>query len=189
MECGAGVLSIRTEGEGSERLIFTETPEAEFVHEFSTSVEAISSALGVSITTDPPPTSVNNGPTWLFAQVDDDALSALRPDMSAVGRLSDDFALTGIAVFALRPDEEARVHIRCFAPSAGVPEDPVTGSANAALPTYLSRFGLLDQTSEQYKSTQGKELGRDGRVHVRTDGKRTQIGGQAITVIDGEIRL
>ena len=80
------------------------------------------------------------------------------------------------------------MHIRAFAPAFGVPEDPVTGSANGALPSYLERYGLLDRTGREYVAMQGMELGRDGRVHVRTDGKRTQIGGQCVTVIEGEIR-
>ena len=188
MECGAGVLTIRPEGEGSETLIFSETPQAQFVHEFGTSVEAISAALGASVAADPPPASTYNGPTWLFVQVDDAALTALTPDLAAVERLSRDFSLTGIAAFALREGETA-VHIRCFAPVAGVREDPVTGSANGALPTYLARTGLLGRVGREYVSTQGTELGRDGRVHVRTDGVRTQIGGQSITLIEGEIRL
>jgi PhzF family phenazine biosynthesis protein len=188
MECGAGILTIRPEGEGSETLIFAETPEAQFVHEFGTSVEAISTALGTPIVTDPPPASTYNGPTWLFVQVDDAALTTLKPDLPAVQRLSDDFSLTGIAAFALTGKQPA-VHIRCFAPIAGVLEDPVTGSANGALPTYLARYGLLEGVGREYVSMQGTELGRDGRVHIRTDGSRTQIGGQAITVIDGEIRL
>jgi PhzF family phenazine biosynthesis protein len=188
MECGAGVLSIRTVGEGGETLIFTESPQAEFVHEFGTSVEAIAAALGAPIVTDPPPASVYNGPTWLFTQLEDAALTSLTPDMGAITRLSADFSLTGIAAFALTAGECA-VHIRCFGPIAGVPEDPVTGSANAALPTYLERAGLLDRVGREYVSMQGMELGRDGRVHVRTDGLRTEIGGQAVTVIEGEIRL
>ena len=85
--------------------------------------------------------------------------------------------------------DEAAVHIRAFAPAFGVPEDPVTGSANASLPSYLERFGLIDRTGREYVAMQGMELGRDGRVHVRTDGTRTQIGGQCVTVIEGEIRL
>jgi PhzF family phenazine biosynthesis protein len=189
MECGAGVLTVRPAGEGSEMLIFTESPAAEFVHEFGTSVEAISAALGASIVTDPAPASIYNGPTWLFVQVDDAALTSMKPDMGAITRLSGDFSLTGIAAFALREEGETRVHIRCFGPIAGVPEDPVTGSANAALPTYLERTGLLARVGREYTSTQGTELGRDGRVYVRTDGVRTEIGGQAVTVIDGEIRL
>jgi PhzF family phenazine biosynthesis protein len=200
MECSAGVLAIRTAGEGGETLIFSETPEAQFVHEFGTSVEAISAALGAPIVTDPAPASVYNGPTWLFTQLEDAAITSLKPDMAAVSRLSEDFSLTGIAAFALT-DSDPAVHIRVFGPIAGVPEDPVTGSANASLPTYLERSGLLDRVGREYVSKQGMELGRDGRVHVRTRvypepgesrsrrSTRTEIGGQAVTVIDGEIRL
>jgi PhzF family phenazine biosynthesis protein len=187
-ECGAGVLTIRPVGEGSEMLIFTETPEARFVHEFGTSVEAIEAALGARVVGDAAPASVYNGPTWLFVQIEDAAVTSLKPDMGAVERLSRDFSLTGIAPFALTGKTPA-VHIRCFAPAFGVPEDPVTGSANGSLPTYLAHAGLLDRVGREYVSVQGTELGRDGRVHVRTDGARTEIGGQAVTVIEGEARL
>jgi PhzF family phenazine biosynthesis protein len=204
-ECGAGILALRSVGEDSEAMVFAETPAARFVHDFSTSVEAISAALGTPIATETPPASFSNGPTWLFSPLESsDAVGTLKPDMSAVERLSRDFSLTGIAAFALtsaHPEEaaaaskgrpeapEAAVHIRCFAPAFGVPEDPVTGSANGALPSYLERFGLIDRTGRDYVSMQGMELGRDGRVHVRSDGVRTEIGGQCVTVIEGEIRV
>jgi PhzF family phenazine biosynthesis protein len=208
-ECGAGVLALHTVGEGSESLVFAETPEARFVHDFNTSVEAISAALSASVATETPPASFDNGPVWLFTPMQSsEAVAALKPDMGAVERLSRDFSLTGIAAFALisaHPEEAAAVskghpdapgriegpavHIRCFAPAFGVPEDPVTGSANAALPSYMERFGLIDRTGREYVATQGMELGRNGRVHVRTDGRRTEIGGQCVTVIEGEIRL
>ena len=83
------------------------------------------------------------------------------------------------------------VHIRCFAPAFGVPEDPVTGSANAALPAYLAHHDLLDRTGREYIATQATEMGRDGRVHVRVldDSGRAEIGGQAVTVVEGEIRV
>jgi PhzF family phenazine biosynthesis protein len=188
-ECGAGVLTLRHVGEGSESMIFAETPEARFVHDFSTSAEAISGALGAPILTDTPPASFDNGPAWLFVQLpSSDAIAALKPDMPALARLSQDFSLTGIAPFALTGKDEAAIHIRAFAPNFGVTEDPVTGSANAALPSYLERYGLIDRTGREYVAMQGMELGRDGRVHVLTDGTRTQIGGQCVTVIAGEIR-
>ncbi len=196
MECGAGVLELRQAGEGSESMVFAETPDARFVHEFSTSAEAISAALGAPIVTDTPPASFSNGPAWLFVRLpSSEALAALKPDMAAVAGLSRDFSLTGIAPFALldraaHPEApEASVHIRAFGPHVGVNEDPVTGSANAALASYLERFGLIERTGREYIAAQGLELGRDGRVHVRTDGVRTQIGGQSVTVIEGEIRL
>ncbi len=189
-ECGAGVLAIRAEGEDDSRLIFAETPEAKLVHEFATSVDVISEALGVEVGSDPPPASVSNGPTWTFVQVPEAAMiGAMKPDMAALSRLSDDFGLTGFAVFALTGDDPM-VRIRCFAPLFGVPEDPVTGSANAALPAYLARYGLLERTGRSYRASQGLEMGRDGRVyvHVRED-DRVEIGGQAVTVVEGEIRL
>jgi PhzF family phenazine biosynthesis protein len=72
-----------------------------------------------------------------------------------------------------------------------VNEDPVTGSANAALPAYLARADMLDSLGREYISTQGTELGRDGRVFVSVldDSGRAEIGGHAVTVIDGEIRV
>ena len=67
----------------------------------------------------------------------------------------------------------------------------MTGSANAALAARLALTGLLDQVGETYVASQGRELGRDGRVYVRVldDEGRAEIGGQAVTVIEGEIRL
>src|SRR5207249_5873754 len=112
-----------------------------------------------------------------------------KPDMAALAKLSP--TVTGVAAFAFVDGGEFAVHIRCFAPAAGVPEDPVTGSANAALPAYLVHHGLLQKTGREYVATQATEMGRDGRVHVRilNDTGRAEIGGQAVTVIDGEIRL
>jgi len=190
MECGAGVLTIRAEGEGESRLIFTETPEAKLVHEYENSAGVISEALGVEISSANPPAAVSNGPTWTFVHVPEAAMiAAMKPDMAALSRLSEEHGLTGLAVFALTGEDPA-VRIRCFAPFFGVPEDPVTGSANASLPAYLAHYGLLDRTGRSYTASQGLELGRDGRVHVRVrDDERVEIGGQAITVVEGEIRL
>jgi PhzF family phenazine biosynthesis protein len=191
MECGAGLLPLRVEGDGLERRIFVRAPEAQFVHEFGTSVEAISEALGAPVVTDPPPASINNGPAWLFCGMASSDIAQLRPDMTAAARLSRDLGVSGFATFALVDGAEHRVHIRVFAPDGGVPEDPVTGSANASLPTYLARYGLLKKTGREYLSSQGTEIGRDGRVLVRVlnDAGLAEIGGQAVTVIDGEIRL
>jgi PhzF family phenazine biosynthesis protein len=191
MECGAGLLPLRVEGDGGERRIFVQAPQAEIVHDFTTSVEALSAALGAPVSKDPPPVSVGNGPVWLFCRMEsEDAIAGLKPDMTEVARLSRDFAISGPAPFAFT-DGETAVKIRCFAPASGITEDPVTGSANAALPAYLARFGLLGRTGREYVSSQGRELRRDGRVHVRVldDEGRAEIGGQAVTVVDGKITV
>jgi PhzF family phenazine biosynthesis protein len=190
MECGEGVLKLHTVGEGSEALIFTETPEARFTHEFTTSIDVLEQALGARVSRESPPAAFYNGPTWLYTPLESsETIAQLQPDMTALARLSDDFSLGGIAVFALTGSDPA-VHIRAFAPLYAVPEDPVTGSANAGLASYLARYGLIERTGREWVAMQGMELGRNGRVHVRTHPNgRTEIGGQCVTVIKGEIRL
>lgn len=205
-ECGAGNLPLRIEGEGPKRRIWVETPEAKLVGEYPELAPALCDALRSPIAKSPAPTALRNGPNWLFVRFETESeVVALKPDMSALEKLSP--TVTGVAAFAFtssaHPEEpgvpaaagakgvskEFAVHIRCFAPIAGVPEDPVTGSANAALPAYLVHHGLLDRTGREYVATQATEMGRDGRVSVRVldDTGRAEIGGQAVTVIDGEI--
>jgi len=191
-ECGAGNLPLRIEGEGPGRRIFVEAPEAKFMGEFEGLAQTVSAALGRQIAASPAPTALQNGPNWLFVRFDDESdVASLKPDMSAVAKLSLEHSLGGIAALAFVPSGEFAVHIRCFAPAFGVPEDPVTGSANAALAAYMARHGLLEQTGREYLATQATELGRDGRVYVRVldESGRAEIGGQAVTVVEGEIRV
>ncbi|TMB93647.1 MAG: PhzF family phenazine biosynthesis protein [Chloroflexi bacterium] len=189
-ECGAGNLPLRIEGAGAERRILVEAPEAKLMGEHPELSSTLSQVLGSPIAESPAPTAFRNGPTWLFVRFETEPeVAALKPDMSALAKLSP--TVTGVAAFAFVNGGEFAVHIRCFAPVAGVPEDPVTGSANAALPAYLVHHGLLEKTGREYIATQATEMGRDGRVCVRvldTDG-RAEIGGHAVTVVDGEIRL
>jgi PhzF family phenazine biosynthesis protein len=190
-ECGAGNLPLRISGAGADRWIQVEAPEAVLVGEFPELAHALSAALGRRIAATPP-TAFRNGPIWLFVRFEREGdLASLAPDMSALAKLSLAHGVGGVAAFSFVDRGEFAVHIRCFAPAFGVPEDPVTGSANAALPAYLAHHGLLERVGREYLATQATELGRDGRVRVRVlDARgRSEIGGQAVTVIDGELRI
>jgi PhzF family phenazine biosynthesis protein len=189
-ECEAGCLQLRVEGEGPQRRIYVQAPEARFVSEFTGLTESISAALGSQIAPYPAPAAFQNGPVWLFVRFESSAeVAGLEPDMTAVAKLSRENSITGIATFAFVDQAEFAVHIRCFAPAFGVPEDPVTGSANAALPAYLARYRLLERTGHEYVVTQGTEMRRDGRVyvHVLDASGRSEIGGQALTVVEGKL--
>jgi len=189
-ECDAGNLPLRIESAGPERRIWVEAPQAKLIGEHPELSSTLSEVLGTPIAGSPVPTAFRNGPTWLFIRFEKESeVAALKPDMSALAKLSP--TVTGVAAIAFVEGGEFAVHIRCFAPAAGVPEDPVTGSANAALPTYLVHHGLLEKTGREYVATQATEMGRDGRVPVRVidDSGRAEIGGRAVTVIEGEIRL
>ena len=191
-ECGAGLLPLTVMESETGRRISVQAPEAKFVRDCGDLTDAVSASLGARIASEPAPAAMDNGPVWLFVRMESGrAVAGLAPDMSAVARLSREHGLTGVAAFALLDGDGPRVHIRCFAPAFGVYEDPVTGSANAALPAYLARAGLLDSVGREYVSTQGTELGRDGTVYVRAldDQGRAEIGGHAVTVIEGEINF
>jgi PhzF family phenazine biosynthesis protein len=105
--------------------------------------------------------------------------------------------LTGFAVVTTDTgDRDVDWHMRFFAPSLGVSEDPVTGSANGPMAAYLLENGLLDKSKKHYsfKGAQGSFIGRQGFVTVTMvtrDNKieLLEISGQAVTVLEGEMRL
>ena len=72
---------------------------------------------------------------------------------------------------------------RVFVPYLGVDEDPVTGSAHAALTAYWAkRLGRNKFTALQASA-------RTGVLHCRLEGDRVLLGGHCHTVIVGEFQL
>jgi len=70
---------------------------------------------------------------------------------------------------------------RFFAPGSGVAEDPVTGSAHCALaPYWRGKIGRDVMTGYQASA-------RGGTIHVECRGDRVILGGQAITVLRGQL--
>lgn len=71
--------------------------------------------------------------------------------------------------------------VRCFAPALGIDEDPVTGSAHCALvPFWNMKTGKQDFVSHQVSK-------RSGILKVSLKGDRTEISGQALTIMKGEL--
>jgi PhzF family phenazine biosynthesis protein len=191
-ECAAGILPLRIEGTGDQRRIYVSVPTTKIRRECTAGGEAVGAVLGAPVMTDPAPLAIDVGPVWLVAAMDGrDAVRGLRPDMAAMAGLSRELNVMGVTVFSLVPDEDVAAHVRTFAPAAGIMEDPVCGSANATIAAYLAQTGLLARTGSAYAVSQGTEMGRDGRVLVRVDdgGRSIEIGGCAVTAIDGRIRI
>ncbi len=70
---------------------------------------------------------------------------------------------------------------RFFAPASGIAEDPVTGSSHCALgPFWSARLGKPELLAYQASP-------RGGVVRVRVVGDRVKLGGQAVTVLRGEL--
>ena len=80
-----------------------------------------------------------------------------------------------------------------FAPGAGSPEDPATGSAAGPLALHLARNGLI-AFGEEIEISQGAEVGRPSTLFARVVGsadeiERIEVGGSAVIVARGEFRL
>jgi PhzF family phenazine biosynthesis protein len=107
----------------------------------------------------------------------EDAVRRLAPDYSALGSLP----VRGVIVTARGESGGFDFVSRFFAPGSGVDEDPVTGSAHTALgPYWAPLLGKTEFTAFQASA-------RGGVVRVRLEGDRVLLGGQAVTVMTGEL--
>jgi trans-2,3-dihydro-3-hydroxyanthranilate isomerase len=82
------------------------------------------------------------------------------------------------------------VHVRMFAPGSGVPEDPATGSAAAALGGYLSNVDGSQEAALSWTVEQGIEIGRPSLLYVEADRaggdtSAVRVGGSAVAVSRG----
>ena len=100
-----------------------------------------------------------------------------------------------IYVFTVETLEStSTVHSRAFAPFVGIPEDPATGSAAGALGAYLVHHQIIEGLdSSKIVIEQGFEMNRPSLIHVNVgkaggDIASIQVGGQAITVLEGNLR-
>lgn len=183
-ECGAGVLDLQAE----DGQLWVRAPATTLTKLDPRYVDGVGEALGARITTAPLIVSV--GPVWLVVDLGSaTTVAALQPDMAAIGRLSAPLGITGMTVFGAAHDGDAAIHVRSFAPAHGVPEDPVCGSGNISVAAYIARSGLLARYGHCYASRQGMQLDRDGRVALRISEGGIDLGGRAVTCVDGTLRV
>lgn len=115
----------------------------------------------------------------------------LLPDAQAVRRCKPDMArlreIDLMVIVTARggsgEDEGHDVVSRVFVPAWGVDEDPVTGSAHAALtPFWCDRLGVESFTAFQASR-------RGGLLQCRREGDRAVIGGKCVTVMEGVMTI
>jgi len=114
----------------------------------------------------------------VFAVFDEASLVArLAPDMARIA------ALEGFGVIATAPGDDCDFVSRFFAPKAGVPEDPVTGSAHCSLiPYWAARLGRDELFARQISA-------RGGELWCRHRGDRVTIAGHCALNLEGIVTL
>ena len=187
-ECGAGLLPVRVDSSGEGRTIHVRAPAARISAAVPGDAEALAEALGAMPLASPAPQMVDNGPHWWVAGFDSAAtVRALAPDMARLSALTLARGAVGVAVYGPSDEDGIALAVRCFCPADGIPEDPVTGSGNAAVAAFLQAHDALP--GDRWIASQGRELGRDGRVEMQVRPDGIHLGGRAVTVMDGLIRL
>ena len=132
---------------------------------------ALSEALGAR------PTELRVARDWMAIFASEDEVRALQPDINAIARLD------AFAVIATAPGRDCDFVSRFFAPRAGIPEDPVTGSAHCMLiPYWSARLEKPELFARQVSA-------RGGELFCRDNGDRVAIGGCAVTYLDGMIEV
>jgi len=149
--------------------------------------EALAAALGTVPLA--PPAIVNVGPRWVIVEAaDHGVVERLQPDYAALADYDRRHATTGLTIFGHTGDEAGTLVVRSFAPADGIDEDPVCGSGNGAVAAYRQAVGKAGE-GDSYTASQGFAVGRAGRVNIRYAADGIHVGGRAVTVVEGQLRL
>lgn len=109
------------------------------------------------------------------------------PNEEAVKNAEPDFALIkeldSVGVIITAKGQSADVVSRCFYPGAGIPEDPVTGSAHCNIVPYWSdKLGKTKLFCKQLSP-------RGGDLHCELEGDRVLMSGKCVLFLEGEINI
>jgi len=183
-ECGAGLLPLRLEGSGAQRRLHVRAPHGV---ERAGDPAAILGSLRGARTGRLRPVIIDNGPRWWCVELaDETAVRTIEPDLVAMAQANKATQTVGVAVFARCHDQPYALVVRAFVPADGIAEDPVTGSAHAAIGAWLHANGALP--APHFLGSQGREVGRDGFVECAVDGDGgVWIGGLTQTVVEGTL--
>lgn len=145
--------------------------------------QALSQALG-GVT----PLEVWAGQYLLAVVADEASVRGLSPDLALLSTVGAGLARSGagqvIVAATADPGRDYAVVSRFFAPSAGIPEDPTTGSAHCILmPFYGDRLGAATLRFHQAYP------GRGGDLECENRGARVLLRGRGFTMVESRLRV
>lgn len=125
-----------------------------------------------------PPKEVWASRDYMAVYDSEEQVRALKPDMARLRQLEDK-----LGVIVTAKGDTADFVSRFFAPKAGIPEDPVTGSAHCTLvPYWAERLGKDELHALQVSR-------RGGELYCMPRGKRVAIAGRAVLYLRGAVEV
>ena len=175
-------------------------PELPTEYAPSRDVALLARALGLDVTDigfeNHHPTIYSAGFPYSLVPVRDlKALGRIRLDTTVWTEVFGQEGLGAAYVYARQTvDPGASFHARMFSPGDGIPEDPATGSAVAALAGAITRFNDLAPGEHLFRVEQGYEMGRPSLIEltVTIEGvtlASASIAGAAVIVGEGVLHV
>jgi trans-2,3-dihydro-3-hydroxyanthranilate isomerase len=102
--------------------------------------------------------------------------------------------VTGVLLYALDKEHGGDIQARMFAPLYGIPEDPATGAANAALAGLLASLRSETDLTLRLRIAQGVDMGRPSLLEAIAEKRNSQItemriGGRCVAMMRGSLEL
>ncbi|NHN47514.1 PhzF family phenazine biosynthesis protein [Halostella sp. JP-L12] len=193
LETEVGVLDVDVEDDGTVWMTQDDPSVRRVDVEYDRLAEALDVPVGSlqDIGADLPLAVASTGLPFLMVPVNFlEHVGNADPDLAAVEAICDEVDATGLYLFTFDAlDGDATLHARMFAPGAGVPEDPVTGTASGAAGAYLREVSAFDgELPDEMAFEQGHYLDRPGRVRVRV-GESVRVGGEGVLALDGTLSV
>jgi trans-2,3-dihydro-3-hydroxyanthranilate isomerase len=121
-------------------------------------------------------------------------LAAARPRSEIFSEHLGADRVTGVLLYAFEKERGVDIQARMFAPLHGIPEDPATGSANAALAGLLASLRPETDLTLQLRIAQGVDMGRPSLLEAaaeKRNGRITEmrIGSRCVAVMRGSLEL
>ena len=188
-QCAAGLIKLKVErGADGAQWIFFDLPTPVLSALDGDQVKELGAVLGTSFVGTP--CLVDVGARWVVAQLADaKAVLGVQPDLVRMKVQDQKGRHTGVVIFGEHaPDAAARIEVRAFAPACGIAEDPVCGSGNGSVGAFIRHTGQSAHFGSDFLAAQGQMVGRAGLLRLTVRDDLIQVGGNAITCIDGRIR-
>lgn len=188
-QCGAGLVALTV---SELNHISFELPEPKITPLDQTQTEKLAEILKCQIDTQWNAALVDVGARWVVLQaVNAQAVLDSQPDFAALKQHDLEMKVGGATVYGFyeNNDEQKHIEVRSFAPSIGINEDPVCGSGNGSVASFIRYHGILPVQNDVVLSSQGRVLGRDGQLQLNLYQDKILVGGTAVTCINGTIKL
>ena len=194
LEEKAGPVPVRIAADAGGRLTAEFTAPAAPSHSPAVDAGAVARALGLGVDQIVAgaglPCAASCGAPFLLAELADRKALA-RAALGSIDALPA-VAAEGVFLFTRDGDGNADLRARMYAPAHGIPEDPATGSAAAALAGFLGGRPGVGEGWHAWRIVQGVEMGRPSLIMARAlrrngEVAEVRIAGTAVPVAEGTI--